>query len=57
MPFDGADYRPSGREVPKRSTNTETALLYAIAIFATVMLLMPISLGALADIVRYLQGP
>ncbi len=56
MPFDGADYRPAGREPRRRPTISDTAVTYGIAIFAAVLLLMPISVGALVDIVRYLHA-
>ena len=56
MPFDGTDYRPAGREPRRRPTISDTAVTYGIAIFAAVLLLMPISVGALVDIVRYLHA-
>ena len=56
MPFDGADYRHSNPETPRRSTISDTALSYAIGVFAAVMLLMPVSLGALIDIIKYFEA-
>ena len=52
MPFDGTDYTP--REPPRRHAPSGNALCWAIAILATLMLAMPVSVAALADIVSFL---
>ena len=57
MPFDGADYRPTQPPPSGRPTISDKALGYGIAIFAAAMLFIPISLGSLVDIIRYLQAP
>ena len=57
MPFDGTDYRPEKQGPQKRPSLSDAVVCYGIAVFAAMMLLMPISVGALVDIVRYLRQP
>ena len=55
MPFDGVEF-PKRQEPPKRATPAENVLLVLIALLALCLLLLPISLAAFVDVVRYLQG-
>jgi hypothetical protein len=54
MPFDGTDYRGPIR--PERSPSSEGLVTTVVLIFALILLLTPISLGALVDLVAYLRG-
>lgn len=58
MPFDGTGF-PEGRDPPRRPAgpagddNAATVIIVALAFS---LLVMPISLGALVDIVQYVRG-
>jgi len=54
MPFDGKGFQGGGgRRTPRRpSDNTVTILIVAVA---TALLVLPISLQAFADMLRYLR--
>ncbi|WP_158743114.1 hypothetical protein [Acidisphaera sp. L21] len=54
MPFDGSDFDP--RPPRGRPPVNETAMTVAVVLFALSMLIMPISLGGLVDIIRYIHG-
>ena len=56
MPFDGATYREPDPEPRRRRPVSDNAVSWAIALGATLLLLMPISVPALADILRYLRA-
>ena len=56
MPFDGSDWS-GGRRMPGRRPGSETVLLVLFSILAGLMLLLPISLTALADLAVYLGAP
>ncbi len=55
MPFDGAGYPPK-RQEPRRRSFSENALHVCLLVFALVLLVMPVSVAALVDLVRYLHG-
>ena len=55
MPFDGSDHEWR-RSDPKRSKRDETIITLIIVALAVVMLVMPLTVGGLVDIVRYLRG-
>lgn len=55
MPFDGTDF-PERRNPPRRPAGSDTAATLIIAAVAFGLLVMPISLSALVDIVRYVRG-
>ncbi len=55
MPFDGTGF-PGKREPPRRSGPSGDAACVLIILAAFILLVMPISLHALADIVRFLSG-
>ena len=54
MPFDGVD-RPARRRTPKSSAKDDRAITFIIVLLAVVLLVMPISIAALGDIVRFLS--
>ncbi len=54
MPFDGTDFHP--RKQPSRRKPKETVLCVFFFIFAVSLLVMPISMGGIIDVVRYVQG-
>ena len=54
MPFDGRGFSGEGSGVPRRpSDNAVTVLIVAVA---AALLLLPISLQAFADVVRFLRS-
>ena len=55
MPFDGVGF-PRKQEPPERATPAENILLGLIAVLALCLLLLPVSLTAFVDVVRYLRG-
>ena len=55
MPFDGTGF-PERRNLPKRSAGDDNAATVIIVALAFSLLVMPISLSALVDIVRYVRG-
>ena len=55
MPFDGTGFPPE-RSRPQRRPLTETVLCTVIVLLAVGLLIVPISLPALVDLVRYLRG-
>ena len=54
MPFDGAGFQPE-RPQPGRSAPSDNAVTVIIVACAMALLVMPISIAAIADIVRYVQ--
>lgn len=55
MPFDGTGF-PERRNSPRRSAGDDNAATLIIVAVAFSLLVMPISLGALVDIVQYMRG-
>lgn len=55
MPFDGSDHEWR-RSDPKRSRRDDTVITVIIVALAMVMLIMPLTVGSLVNIVRYLRG-
>ena len=55
MPFDGVDFQPRP-EPPSRAAPGERVVSLLVLALALCLLVMPISMAALVDIVRYLQG-
>jgi hypothetical protein len=55
MPFDGANF-PSRRDQPDRATPSDNAACVIIIVVAFSLLVLPVSLNALADIVNYIQS-
>ena len=55
MPFDGTDYQ--GRPGPPKREPSETGVLILVAVLAISLLLLPVSLGGLVDLIRYVQRP
>ncbi len=55
MPFDGVDFQ-ARPERPNRSNPGERVVSLLVLALAFCLLVMPISMAALVDIVRYLQG-
>ncbi len=54
MPFDGRRFSEDGPGAPRRpSDNAVTAVIVAVAV---ALLVLPISLQAFADVVRYLRS-
>jgi hypothetical protein len=56
MPFDGGNF-PERRPQPQPARPSDTAVCLIIMAVAFSMLVLPISLQAFADIVKYLQRP
>jgi hypothetical protein len=54
MPFDSTDF-PERRDQPLRRPRHDTAITVVIVLLAAILLLMPISLAAAGDIVRYVM--
>jgi hypothetical protein len=54
VPYDGTDFEPWPKP-PKRSTAKERILCLAFFLFALLLLIAPISVGAFVDIVRYVS--
>ena len=55
MPFDGANF-PSRRDRPSRATPSDNTACVIIILVAFSLLVLPVSLSALADIVSYVQS-
>ena len=55
MPFDGSEGEWR-RSDPKRSKRDETIITVIIVALAVMLLLMPLTVGSLADIVHYLRA-
>jgi hypothetical protein len=56
MPFDGANF-PSRRDQPSRATPSDNTACVIIIVVAFSLLVLPVSLSALADIINYIQSP
>ena len=56
MPFDGANF-PERRPQPDPAKPSDTAVCLIIVVVAFSMLVLPISLQAFVDILKYLQRP
>ena len=60
MPFDGTDFEPRPPAPPPRrrsvSKRDEAVLLWLSLLAVAALLLTPVSLGALVDVVRFVQG-
>lgn len=54
MPFDGTDYRGPIR--PERPPSSERLACAAAVVLALILVLMPVSIGALVDLIVYLRG-
>ena len=54
MPFDSTSWNPEPKPPEKPARNGETVLLYGAFVIAVLLMLMPISAGALIDLWRYL---
>ena len=54
MPFDGTDF-PERRDEPRRTAPSDNAACVLIVVVAFILLVMPISLHALADIVAFVS--
>jgi len=55
MPFDGAGFHPR-RDRRRPATPSDNVVTFIILAVAFCLLVMPISLEAFADIIRYLRG-
>ncbi len=55
MPFDGTSF-PARRDQPRRAAPGDNAVSLLIIAVAFGLLVMPISLSAFADIIRYIRG-
>ncbi len=55
MPFDSAGF-PERDDTPRRSGPSDNVATAIIVVIAVTLLVTPISLAALADIVRYVRG-
>ena len=55
MPFDGVDFQAK-REEPRRPPPGEKVFGLIFLLLAICSLVLPISMAALVDIVRYLRG-
>ncbi len=55
MPFDGSDF-PAGGRKPRRTEQSTTMATVIIVILALSLLVVPVSMGALVDIVQYLRA-
>lgn len=55
MPFDATGF-PAGPDRPERPGPSDGAVTAIIVALAFCLLVLPISLGAFVDIVRYLRG-
>jgi hypothetical protein len=53
MPFDGTDFPERRRRIPAAKGEKLIRIMFAVA--AIGLLVLPVSLGGLSDIVRYLQ--
>ena len=54
MPFDGTGF-PERREQPRRAGPNDNTVSLLIIVLAFCLLVMPISLGVLVDIARYVR--
>ena len=57
MPFDGRDFPGYGPGPDKKPALSENAVSWLISIGAALLLLMPVSVAALVDIIRYMRAP
>jgi hypothetical protein len=59
MPFDATDFDPDPRppQPPKRNVVKERVLCGLAMALALILLVLPISAGALVDMARYVSGP
>ncbi len=55
MPFDSAGFPPE-RQEPKRVPISDNALCVGIVFIALSLLVIPISVPAFVDIIRYIRG-
>ena len=54
MPFDGTDF--NGHRRPNRPPGSETLMIAIMVITAVSLLVLPISMTALIDVIRYVRG-
>ncbi len=59
MPFDATDFDPAPKPAPppKRNLVKERILCGLAMVLALILLVLPISAGALVDVARYVGGP
>ncbi len=59
MPFDATDFDPDPRPAPppKRNVVKERVLCGLAVALALILLVLPISAGALVDVAHYVVGP
>ncbi len=59
MPFDATDFDPAPKPAPppKRNLVKERVLCGLAMALALILLVLPISAGALVDMARYVAGP
>jgi len=59
MPFDATDFDPAPEPAPppKRNLVKERILCGLVMVLALILLVLPISAGALVDVARYVGGP
>ncbi len=55
MPFDGTNFKPEP-EQPARPSAEERIFMILFVVIAITLLVMPISLAAVGDLVRYTSG-